>query len=178
MGIMMLSTIISSVYPMMKASSLATPSLLRKWRIASKPVGDYWSVELPFNAAPEEAMGVLYFIGEYFEASAAERAGLFMLLSPTQLLSKDDTYVLSAQLQLSPFDAGIIQNLQVIAKPVSADVYGFEVLIKRLYGVESLWITANRALIGEIRKQFLIWRALTHGEKKNYSERAIAKWMK
>jgi len=178
MGIMMLSTILSSLYPMTKASSLATPSLLRRWRIGSKPVGDYWSIDLPFNATPEESKGILYFLSEYFEASAAERTGLFMLLGSTSLLSKDSTHILSAQLQLSPFDAGIIQNLQIVTKPVSANMYGFEIVIKRLHGLESLWITANKALVGEIRKQFLIWRVLSFKEKESYSKRAEEKWMK
>lgn len=178
MGIMMLSTILSSIYPMTKASSLATPSLLRRWRIGSKPVGDYWSIDLPFNATHEEAKGVLCFISEFFEASAAERTGLFMLLGSTGLFSKDNTHILSAQLQLSPFDAGIIQNLQLVAKPLSADMYGFEIVIKRLHGLESLWITANKSLVGEIRKQFLIWRVLSPREKASYIKRAEERWMK
>jgi len=178
MGIMMLATIISSIYPMMKASSLATPSLMRKWRIGSKPVGDQWSIELPFSATSDEASGLLCFISEYFEAFATERAGLFMLLSPIELTQKENAQVLKAHLQLSPFDAGIIQNLHIIAKMVSAEMYGFEILIERLHGVESLWTTANRSLIGEIRKQFLIWRALSSKEKKSYIEKAVARWMK
>lgn len=178
MGIMMLATIISSIYPMMKASSLATPSLMRKWRIGSKPVGDQWSIELPFNATPDEASGVLCFISEYFEAFATERTGLFMLLSPVELIQKENVQVLKAHIQLSPFDAGIIQNLHIVAKLVSADMYGFEILIERLHGVESLWTTVNRALIGEIRKQFLIWRALSPKEKKSYIEKAMRRWMK
>ncbi len=176
MGIMMTTTMLSSVYPMTRASKLATPSLLRKWRIGSKPVGNQWSVSLPFNATPDEALGVLAFLSEYLEASASERTGIFMLLKAVQLVQEDRSRRLIARLQLAPFDAGIIQDFQVVCEPVTIDKYGFEVIITRIEGVEHLWITANRALMDEIRKQLLIWRALPLGDEQRYIKRAREKW--
>jgi len=176
MATMMGTTMLSSLYPMVKASRLATPSLLRKWRIGSKPVGDRWSVSLPFTAAPDEALGVLAFMTEFLEASASERTGIFMLLEPVQRVKQDERRLINAKLQLSPFDAGIIQNLQVVSRQMSADRYGFEIIIRRIVGVESLWTTANRALLDEIRKQFLFWRALDPGAKERYIRKARRSW--
>ncbi len=120
MGIMMAATVLSSIYPVSKASKMVTPSLLRKWRIGSKPVGDLWSIGLPFSATPDESIGVLGFLSEFFEASATERTGIFMLLKPVQLTQEDERKVLSARLQLSPFDAGVIQDFNVISRPIAA----------------------------------------------------------
>lgn len=176
MATMMGATMLSSIYPMVKASRLATPSLLRKWRIGSKPVGDRWSVSLPFTATPDEALGVLAFMTEFLEASASERTGVFMLLGPVQRAGDEERRLISARLQLSPFDAGVIQEFQVVSRRMAADRYGFEILIRRLVGVESLWTTANRALLDVIRKQFLFWRALDPREKERYIETARETW--
>jgi hypothetical protein len=175
MGIMMAATMLSSIYPMTRASKLATPSLLRKWRIGSKPVGNQWSVGLPFNATPDEALGILTFMREYFEASASERTGVFMLLKPVQLVQEERARRLVSRLQLAPFDAALIQDLHVICRQLTADRYGFEILISRIEGVEQLWITANKTLLNEIRKQFLIWRALSPIDKQRYIDRAKEK---
>jgi len=59
---------------------------------------------------------------------------------------------------------------------MSADRYGFEIIIRRIVGVESLWTTANRALLDEIRKQFLFWRALDPGAKERYIGEARRSW--
>jgi len=176
MGIMMLATMLSSIYPVTKASKLVTPSLLRKWRVGSKPVGNLWSVGLPFSATPDEAIGVLGFLSEFFEASASERTGAFMLLKPSQLVQKGDERILNVRLQLSPFDAGIIQDFEIISRQIAADKYGFEILITRINGLESLWITTNKSLLDIIRKQFLIWRALRHGDQQKYIEKAMKTW--
>lgn len=176
MGIMMLATMLSSVYPVTKASKLVTPSLLRKWRIGSKPVGNLWSIGLPFSATTNEAIGVLGFLSEFFEASATERTGPFMLLRSSQLLHRGNERILNVRLQLSPFDAGIIQDFEVISRPVAADKYGFEILITRINGLESLWITTNKSLLDIIRKQFLIWRALRPNEQQKYVDRAMKTW--
>ncbi len=168
MGVMMSATMLSSVYPMIKASKLATPSLIRKWRIGSRPVGDYWSVSFPFNATSEETIGVLTFLREFLEASTTERTGLFMLLKPIGITEEEQKKVLSTRLQLSPFDAGIIQDIEIVSRMMAPDRYGFEVVIRRVLGVENLWITSNRALLNELRKQFLLWRVLEPDEKNRY----------
>lgn len=173
MGVIILVTVLSSVYPIVRASKLATPSLLRKWQIGSKPVEDRWSVALPFNATTSETLGVLEFLAEYFEASSSTsgRAGLFILLKPAEIIQEDNRKILKVQLQLSPFDAGIIQNLEVVCQRIGTDRYGFGILINRLLGTENLWVTANKNLLSELRKQFLFWRALGVSDKAKYIER-------
>jgi len=174
-GVMMVTTMLSSVYPMIKASRLATPSLVRKWRVGTKPLENTWVVGLPFNATPDEGLGVLNFMGEYLEASATERTGLFMLLKPINLDFEDSTRILKTRLQLSPFDAGIIQDFQIYSRQMAADRYGFEIRVTRIMGLEALWITSNKALLDEIRKQFLFWRGLSSDEKQRYIEKVRRK---
>lgn len=175
-GIIILATVLSSIYPVTKASRLATPSLLRKWRIESRPVGNQWSVSFPFNATLEENIGVLAFLSEFLETSSSERTGLFMLLKPIELVDKDERKILVTRLQLSPFDAGIIQDIGIVSRKVAPDRYSFEVHIERVSGVEGLWIASNRALFNELRKQFLLWRALSPEKKSEYIKRGLKRW--
>ena len=175
-GVMMGATMLSSIYPIMKASQLTTPSLLRRWRIESKPIENVWSISMPFNATREETLGVFNFLAEFFEASTTERTGLFMVLKPIELIREERRMKIRTRIQLAPFDAGIIQDLEIIALQEEAERYRFEIFIKRILGIESLWITSNRALLDVIRKQFLLWRALSPEEKKRYVEGAKKRW--
>ncbi|MEM1509868.1 MAG: M28 family peptidase [Thermofilaceae archaeon] len=169
-GVIMITVILSTLYPASRASRLATPSLLRSWAIETKPRAGSWQVRMPFMATRDEAIGLLVFISEYLEAysSERERSRVFMLLSPPQLGKDDKGYTLSARLHMAPFDAGIIQDMNIFARITQADRYLFDVVLRRQQGPESLWVTTSRALIGELRKQFLAWRALPPAEKEKY----------
>ncbi len=178
MGVMMIATMLSSIYPVIKASKLATPSLLRKWRIGSKPVENMWSVSFPFNATADESLGVLNFLAEFFEASSTERTGLFMILKPVKISYDDTANYLDTTLQLSPFDAGIIQDIKFVSRRIALDKYGFDIIITKIEGLTNLWTTSNRSLLSDLRKQLLIWRALDPKEKARYIEEVKKRWPK
>jgi len=176
--VMIAATMASSIYPLSKASALVTPSYARRWRVTTKPHENKWSISMPFRATDEETIGVLTFLKEFFEAHSTERAGLFMVLGPVTVEEQRDRnmFVLSTQLQLAPFDVGIIQRLYIMGVRAGVDVNSFDVLIEREKGVEQLWITSNRYLLDQIRKQFLMWRSLPPEGKERYIREAGKLW--
>jgi hypothetical protein len=177
LAVIISTVILSTLYPAVRASRMATPSLLRRWTVESRPRGDTWEVRMPFVAAREEALGLLAFLSEYMEAvsSERERSRVFMLVSPPQLTTEEESYRLMARLHMAPFDTGIIQDAAVVARRLPGGSYAFDVVFRRLQGPESIWLTSTRAFIGELRKQFLAWRALSPSEKTKYVERAKSK---
>jgi ABC-type antimicrobial peptide transport system permease subunit len=50
-ALLMMATLIASVYPALKAGTLVTPSLERKWKIPTKPLGGTWEIPLPLARA-------------------------------------------------------------------------------------------------------------------------------
>lgn len=175
--IMMLATILSSIYPLIKASRIATPSLVRKWRVSIKPVGDFWNIDMPFKAPSDEALGILYFLKEFFEASSIERGGIFMVLTPVSFEKDGNDRSINTRLQLTPFDAGIIQEFTVSSE-LKEDMYEFKIIIHRIGGIKQVWLTSNTSLLDRIRKQFLLWRTLRPEEKSDYVNKASKEWAK
>ncbi|MEM3943495.1 MAG: M28 family peptidase [Thermofilaceae archaeon] len=168
-------TLLSALYPASVASRMATPSLLRTWTIETKPRAGTWEVTMPFSAAREEAVGILTFIREFLESysSERERSRLFNLISTPQITREERGFVLQARLHMAPFDAGIIQSMKISAYQAAGGRYQFNVLLLKELGPESMWITVSRALIGELRKQFLAWRALQPVEKAEYIKKGL-----
>jgi len=174
LAVIILTVVLSTLYPAIRASKMATPSLLRTWVIETRPRADSWEVRMPFTATREEALGLLAFISEYMEAvsSERERSRVFMLVSSPQIAVEGESLKLTARLHMAPFDAGIIQDATIIARPLSGGSYTFDVVFRRQQGPESIWVTTTRAFIGELRKQFLAWRALPPSGRVKYVEKA------
>ncbi len=82
LGLLMMTTLLSTLYPALKASSIVTPSLERKWKVASKPIGSEWSIGLPFAASShEESAGVLLYFEEFFRGHMLESTESFVTKS-------------------------------------------------------------------------------------------------
>ncbi len=173
LSVVISTTLISTLYPASKASRLAIPSLLRRWRMP-KPRGDIWEVPMPFVATSErEAIGVLYFIWEYLTGFTRERIGRFSVeeIGYRSSITPDGGRIktLEARVRLAPYDAGIIQRMRIDAfAPPKATRYSFSLSIRRLSGYRDTWVAANRIFIDNIRKQFLLWRTLKPKDKARY----------
>ncbi|MEM2868392.1 MAG: M28 family peptidase, partial [Candidatus Bathyarchaeia archaeon] len=68
----MLASILSSTYPAYKVSKMVTPSLERKWKLTTKPIGDNWEVSFPFLIPSEQVNGLLKFLAEYASSHSVE----------------------------------------------------------------------------------------------------------
>jgi hypothetical protein len=168
----MLMVISSTIYPAYKAGRMITPYTERRFKISTKPKGDLWDIPLPFVATEEEVDGLMYYIKEYYDAHSAPGVAVFVARDISYNESKSDgeiSKLLSAMLWLKPFDMGIYENVTLSATRVKGSTsYNFSLSAKRVSGVEQAWLNCHRAFVNEIRKQFLIWRALKQEEKDRY----------
>ncbi|MEM1506625.1 MAG: FtsX-like permease family protein [Candidatus Bathyarchaeia archaeon] len=164
------TALLSSAYPSWIASKLAVPSLERRWRLPTKPSGDTWHIPLPFVVTKEEIRGVLFFLKEFLDLNRTEYTGKFWCRE-TKMMETEDKHVLTTIVRLAPFDAGIEQEVSIIGSPLKGDVYSFAIKIRRIQGIESIWITSNYRFIDDLRKQFLIWRSLDRKDKEKYKYR-------
>jgi len=164
-------TLLSTLYPASKASSVALPSLERKWRLPM-PTGNVWSILMPFVATTEsEAIGIMAFMKEYLEAHSMEGVGSFITKNVKYSSAREaDSVVkkLSAYVTLVPLDAGVAQHLSFIAISKGRERFNLILELERERGLRDIWITSNRTLINEVRKQLLIWRTLPSDQKRKY----------
>ena len=174
LSVCMLVTVLSTVYPMYKASRLVTPSIERAWKIQTKPKEDQWTIPLPFVAtSEEEALGILTFVKEYFEAHATERADTVFATRAIHYREEEKIKSLIMKIRLAPFEMGVVQETRINAKiPAKEERYHFELYLHRLGGYLRIWETTNRKFADEVRKQMLIWRGLTREDKEKYMKRA------
>lgn len=164
--------IVSTIYPALKAGRMITPYTERKFKISTKPKGDRWDIPLPFVATEDEVDGLIYYIKEYYDAHSAPGVAVFVASNIKYGESKTEeaiNKVLSATLWLKPFDMGIYEKVMLIATRAKGSAsYNFELSAERESGVEQAWLNCHRVFVNEIRKQFLIWRALRPEEKDRY----------
>jgi ABC-type antimicrobial peptide transport system permease subunit len=167
----MLTAILASLYPALKASRLAIPSLERKWRIPTSPTQDYWFIPLPFMATFEEVGGVISYLKEYIDAST-KAFGAFVS-EGSEVAITPNRIALSFVARLAPYDLGIMQKTSITAlaetsRKIKSSTFNFAIEVYRRSGHRDSWILSNRVFIDLIRKQFLYWRALPPSRKGEY----------
>jgi len=163
-------TIVSSIYPSIKAASIATPSLRRKWALP-KPKEKEWTIPLPFVAEREEACGILSFLAEYFEGHASESAGSFIckdIRTSAKEVKERAGLSLTAEVHLAPFDLGIAQNFVLDSVLMLDGKFHFTIYLDKISGIRSAWISSNRVFVDLLRNQFLLWRVLSESDKMKY----------
>ena len=169
--ISMLATIISSIYPFFKASKLVVPSLERKWRITTSPVGDNWSIPLPFYlASDEEVGGMLAFMREFFSAHTGESPPLFSVINMRFEEGELDGVPfkgIRAELRIAPYETGVHQIDRIIFRKTN-ERWGMLSLVTRLGGATRQWVKLNTRFTNELRKQLLLWRSMSPTERKRY----------
>jgi hypothetical protein len=175
-SIMMLAILGVTIYPVIKASRMITPSLERRWKI-SPPKGDIWEVTLPFFVTEdEEADGVISYIHELLMGHLAEDSGTFRLKPPIKFMEQKDPKAhiraLIFESLLAPYDLGISQHVEFLdVKSMETKRHNFSLHIKRLAGPRGSWITFGREFIDLIRKQVLLWRSFRPDERTEYQKR-------
>lgn len=175
-SISMLTTIASSIYPVVKASRLVTPSVERVWKLKTKPQGDVWDIPLPFTSSQEETDGIIVFLTEFFRAFTTAEVGAFRTDS---LELHERVYdgaiekVIVVDTTLPPFDMGVSQRAEIlIRKEVNEDNFKYSLRLVRKSGTLYMWQKAGYRFIDSLRKQLLIWRTLPAEDKRETIEKA------
>ena len=173
MVVAMLATISSAIYPMFKASRIVVPSLERKWRIPTKPIGDEWVIPLPFTIkSDEESDQILSFMEKFAESHRGEDVPYFTTEEVKRVQRREgerELRCLSMKVILPPREAGIRQDAEVtVIKDIRENRRWIEIRVHRLSGAYSSWQRANYDFVDAIRKQLLLWRSLPYEERIAY----------
>ncbi|MFA5646566.1 MAG: FtsX-like permease family protein [Candidatus Ratteibacteria bacterium] len=170
--IIMITVLLSTLYPARKASQMAVPDVTRKW-VLPDPKGDQWFFEFPFTVSELEVLGLATFLTEYFSSYQDVSLGNFYTNGATLSVGNhsDDKKVFSVKtaIWLAPFDLGVSQNLNVHFEPLGQyNFYTITLDIERIGGEAADWKRLNRRFLDGIRKQFLVWRTISPEIKKEY----------
>ena len=172
-GLVIAVVLLSTIFPARKASEVATPAVDRTWKVP-EPEGDVWRITLPFAVAGVQARGINEFLAEWFRSYEEQSVGDFLtqdIRTGVATMPTGPGYQLTGKVWLAPFDLGVSQSIALDTAPTDLqDVYEVHLNLTRLSGDVSNWKRVNRRFLNVLRKQFLIWRTLTAGERERYME--------
>ena len=165
------TTLVSTLYPMSKASRLVTPGVKRSWELPP-PVGDEYLITLPFKPSKVEVTGVMKYVLEFLETHRAEKEEAFTsdeLKMERKQIEEGELITIYAKTRHAPWDLGISNIVEINALlPKDSDMCDIEIRIKRLSGYTTPWKNAVKKFYGEIRDQFRYWKGLSPQEKEKY----------
>jgi hypothetical protein len=175
--VIMVTVLLSVIYPARRASEIASPGIERRWQLP-EPQGDEIDMKLPFTVTGDQALGVNMFLNEYLAAHADYSLGNFST-ADISLGTLENEYGEGFQqtlmVWLAPYDLGVSERLHLRTVPTEdAEVYQIEALIIRESGDQSSWLRVTRNFINMLRKQYLLWRTFPAGLKGEYGRRAAA----
>jgi hypothetical protein len=177
MGLVLGLVMLSALWPARSATRLAAPSLQRDWKLP-KPVGDVLAVDLPFTVNETAARGVCAFLAEYLLATSQAGTGRFTadnVAGTVQPTTQGDVRGLNARIWLAPYDLGVIQTMSLSIHPAEQPgVFDVHVRLEREAGNPGTWRRLNRPFLVEIRRQFLLWRAVEPGRVAQYVQKSAA----
>jgi len=172
--IIMLTVLLSVLYPARKASEIAMPGIERHWTLP-EPEDDVIRMDLPFTVTGDQALGVNVFLQEYLAAHADYSLGHFSTADielDTEEWEGEEGYALSVMVWLAPYDLGVSEHLTIETVPTEdEEVFQIRAVIARESGDEASWIRVTRNFINMLRKQYLLWRTLPTSQKGEFGAR-------
>ncbi len=175
-AIIMLTVLLSVIYPAKRASQIAMPGIERRWTLP-EPENDQIEMDLPFTVTGDQALGVNVFLREYLAAHADYSLGHFSTAEidlGTLDAELGGGYQLASMVWLAPYDLGVSERLLIQTVPTEdEEVFQIRAVIIRESGDESSWIRVTRNFINMVRKQYLLWRTFPAGLKGEYGQRGL-----
>jgi hypothetical protein len=164
----MLLAILSSVIPAIKASSIATPSLERVWRIKTKPVENLWTIPVPVLVADDrDATGIIRYLKEYALTHEGE-IGDF-LAQKIKLKEEINNKEIEFIAKLAPYEMGIFHQAKVaLSKDLTNNKWSILLKLQRIEGSHDTWVRLVQKFADDVRKQILVWKFLEEDMKKRY----------
>jgi hypothetical protein len=171
--LIMVVVLLSTIYPSRMASRLSVPDVTRRWRLVP-PDTDEWIFDFPFTVPQKGVEGIIVFLNNYFEGYKEESIGSFY--TDNVILGKEkgefgQGYSIKMRIWIAPFDMGVSQMTKLQFLPTGDEgVMKIVVEITRVTGEHKAWVRLNKGFLGELRKQFLIWRTISAVQKDDYTE--------
>jgi len=178
-GISIIVILAAVLYPVWLASRSVTPSFERKWKLERAGVrrGDVYTINIPVVVSPLELDGLVYYLMEYLELFKLETEAKRFMVEEMKMEERrtpdGELKLLRTRVRVRPFDYGVVMDADVsFLVPYSSQVVRTIVNIKRLGGMEHVWLRGVRAFADEVRKQLLLWRSLSLNERREYMRKA------
>ena len=175
MGIVLGIVMLSALWPAYAASRMAMPSLQREWKLP-RPIGDTLAVDLPFTVNETAAQGVCAFVAEYLVGTSLAGSGIFTadaLSGSIHPTTQGAVRSIAARIWLAPYDLGVIEWMTLSIHPTDQHgVFDVQVELLREAGNPATWRRLNRPFLVEIRKQFLLWRAVDAARVAEYVQKS------
>ena len=172
--IIMVTVLLSVIYPARKASDIAMPGIERRWTLP-EPEDDTIDMNLPFTVTGDQAVGVNVFLMDYLGAHADYSLGNFStgdLMLGEGPYELGTGYKLGVMVWLAPYDLGVSEHMTIQTVPTEdAEIFQIRAVIKRESGDEASWMRVTRNFINLLRKQYLLWRTLPVSQKGDYGAR-------
>ncbi len=173
----MVTVLLSVIYPARVASKIAMPGIERRWTLP-EPVNDVMRMNLPFTVTGDQALGVNVFLLDYLGAHADYSLGNFS----TGGLGLDEAdfdlgpgFALSVMVWLAPYDLGVSEHLTIETVPTEdEEIYQIRAVIRRESGDEASWVRVTRNFVNLLRKQYLLWRTMPAPVKGEFGARGRA----
>ncbi len=172
-GVVMLTVLVSAIYPAVRASRSANPGVARTWKMPA-PNGDQLALTFPFTVSAYDITGVVSFLAEHFRRHDDAGLGSFAASHVRLGKSPAGNLELSSDLALAPFDLGVTQHMKLTAVP--SQIPGVDevaIVVERKSGAGADWYRANRVFIKELRRQFLVWRTLSSETIEGYRKHTL-----
>ena len=167
------------LYPIRLASRSVTPSFERKWKLERAGVrrGDEYIINIPVVVSPLELEGLIYYLMEYLELFKLETEAKRFMVEEMRVEERTtpdgELKALRTRVRVRPFDYGVVMTGDVnFLVPFGSQVVRTVLHIKRLGGMEHVWLRGVRAFADEVRKQLLLWRSLSLDERRAYIRKA------
>jgi hypothetical protein len=167
-GVVMLTVLVSAIYPAYRASKSANPGLARAWKMPAAE-GDLLKMTFPFTVSAYDITGVVSFLAEHFRRHDDAGLGGFAASNVEVRQTKDRNLELTSDLALAPFDLGVTEHLTLTAVPSQIEgVDEVAVKITRSSGAHGDWYRSTRVFMRDLRRQFLLWRTLSNEMIEHY----------
>ena len=177
--IVMITVLVSSLYPAKVAADSAVPDVTRQWSFPPAE-GDYWFFEFPFTVGQADVVGLYAYLAKVLESYGAGSTGEFVaqdvhlegMTEKNDSGVEEDVFRLAFRTWLAPYDLGISQDVRMDAKPtIDEGIFKIDMMIHRLSGDVASWQRINRGFMNVMRKRFLVWRTIPPMLKEQYMDR-------
>ncbi len=109
--VVMITVVLSTIYPARMASRMAVPDVTRKWSLP-EPKGDDWRFDFPFTVSGQEVAGLFVFFNYFFLSFEEQSTGRFYT-ADNETGRFDDGgvqgYRLGLRVWLAPYDFSILR---------------------------------------------------------------------
>ena len=177
------AALLSTWFPARTAMEIARPADNAGWKLPSQDAQGQIAVQLPFTFGKRDRIAVLAFLHDYFDSYGEGSSGPFFAGEPVlRLADRPDDLAdgacipaLEVRVWLRPFDLGVSQKC-VIELGTDRDTGEFvaTMALTRLTGTRDACQRLSRPFVADVRRRFLIWRAVPEDQKAELFAKAKA----